>query len=92
MSMSSASASATVDQLVEASAGCLRRERGVSELTVAVTCRMFAIVDRGGSDSSDFAAAEVANAVLAQVVGWSPASGRRFGRSLGAFLRYCFVV
>lgn len=94
MSISSAGASGTVDQLVEAFGAYLRRERGVSELTVAVYVSDVRklLIDRGGSDVRDLTAAEVSNAVLAQVGAWSPASVRRFGCSLRSFLRFCYVT
>jgi site-specific recombinase XerD len=94
MSRASADGPGTVDQLVEAFAAYLRRERGVSELTVAVYVSDVRklLVDRGGSDLSDLTAGEVSNTVLAQVGAWSPASVRRFGCSLRSFLRYCYVT
>jgi hypothetical protein len=72
----------------------LRRERGVSELTVAVYVSDVGklLIDRGGSDLRDLTAAEVSNAVLAQVGAWAPASVRRFGCSMRSFLRYCYVT
>jgi site-specific recombinase XerD len=94
MSTSSAGAPGTIDQLVAAFAAYLRRERGVSELTVAVYVSDVGklLIDRGGSDLRDLTAAEVSNAVLAQVGAWAPASVRRFGCSLRSFLRYCYVT
>jgi len=94
MSTSSAGAPGTVDQLVEVFAAYLRRERGVSELTVAVYASDVRklLIDRGGSDLRDLTAAEVSNAVLAQVGAWAPASVRRFGCSMRSFLRYCYVT
>jgi site-specific recombinase XerD len=94
MSTSSAGAPGTIDQLVAAFAAYLRRERGVSELTVAVYASDVGklLIDRGGSDLRDLTAAEVSNAVLAQVGAWAPASVRRFGCSMRSFLRYCYVT
>jgi site-specific recombinase XerD len=94
MSTSSAGAPGTIDQLVAAFAAYLRRERGVSELTVAVYVSDVGklLIDRGGSDLRDLTAAEVSNAVLAQVGAWAPASVRRFGCSMRSFLRYCYVT
>ena len=94
MSTSSAGAPGTIDQLVAAFAAYLRRERGVSELTVAVYASDVRklLIDRGGSDLRDLTAAEVSNAVLAQVGAWAPASVRRFGCSMRSFLRYCYVT
>lgn len=91
--MSSSSASET-DRLLEGLACYLRRERGVSMLTVdlyVADVRRF-LADRGNSDLSELSPAEVSHAVLGQVGAWSPASVRRFGCALRSFLRYCFVT
>jgi integrase/recombinase XerD len=80
--------------LLDGFAGCLRSERGVTELTVDVyvsDIRRF-LVDRGGGDLSELTAADVSKAVLGQVTRWSPASVRRYGCSLRSFLRYCYLV
>lgn len=91
--MSSSSASET-DRLVDAFAGYLRRERGVSMFTVDLyvsDVRRF-LAGRGNSDLSVLTAADVSRAVLGQVGAWSPASVRRFGCALRSFLRYCFLT
>lgn len=91
--MSRSRASET-DRLLGGFADFLRRERGVSMLTVdlyVVNVRRF-LADLGGSDLGELTPAEVSHAVLGQVGAWSPASVRRFGCALRAFLRYCFVT
>lgn len=72
----------------------LRRERGVTELTIEAyvsDVRRFLAL-RGESDLSRLTAAEVCSAVLGQVGERAPATVRRFGCSLRSFLRYCYVV
>ena len=92
MSISRGSAAGQVD-LLDGFVGYLRRERGVSELTVDAyvsDVRRF-LADRGGGELGGLTAAEVSKAVLAQVDGRSPASVRRFGCGPRSFLRYCYV-
>jgi integrase/recombinase XerD len=91
--MSSSSAGET-DRLLEGFAGYLRRERGVSMLTVdlyVADVRRF-LADLGNSDLSELTPADVSHAVLGQVSAWSSASVRRFGCALRSFLRYCFLT
>lgn len=94
MPRSSASGMAPDDRLVDGFVGYLRRERGVSELTVEAyvpeVCRFLA--DLGRSDLSELTAGEVSRAVLGQVGGRSPSSVRRYGCALRSFLRYCFLT
>jgi hypothetical protein len=94
MSGSSRSGIGAAGLLVGGLAGYLRGERGVTELTVEVyvgDVRRF-LVDRGGGDLGELTAAEVPEAVLGQVTRWPPAPVRRYGCSLGWFLRYCYLV
>ncbi|MCA1700601.1 MAG: site-specific integrase [Actinobacteria bacterium] len=75
-------------------AGYLRRERGVSVLTVELyvaDVRRF-LADGGNRELSELTPADVSRAVLDQVGAWSPASVRRFGCALRSFLRYCLVI
>jgi site-specific recombinase XerD len=72
----------------------LRRERGVTELTVEAyvsDVRRFLAL-RCDGDLSGLNAAEVSNAVLGQVGERAPATVRRFGCALRSFLRYCYVT
>jgi integrase/recombinase XerD len=94
MSSSSASGSSERDRLVDGFAGYLRRERGVSVLTVdlyVADVRRF-LAARGNRELSELTPADVSSAVLNQVGAWSPASVRRFGCALRSFLRCCLVV
>jgi integrase/recombinase XerD len=93
MSRSSATATAA-EVLLDGFAGHLRRERGVTALTVEAyvsDVRRF-LADRDASDLAELTAAEVSNAVLGRLVGRSPATVRRFGCALRSFLRYCHLV
>jgi site-specific recombinase XerD len=94
MSRSSATGIAPAEVLLDGFVVFLRRERGVTALTVEAyvsDVRRF-LVDRDASDLSELTAAEVSNAVLGQVSGRSPASVRRYGCALRSFLRYCYLV
>ena len=94
MSRSSATGIAPAEVLLDGFVVYLRRERGVTALTVEAyvsDVRRF-LVDRDASDLSELTAAEVSNAVLGQVSGRSPASVRRYGCALRSFLRYCYLV
>lgn len=94
MFSSSASGPSERDRLLDGFAGYLRRERGVSVLTVdlyVADVRRF-LADRGNRELSELTPADVSRAVLDQVGAWSPASVRRFGCALRSFLRYCLVV
>lgn len=94
MSRLSTSGTTPVEVLLEGFVGYLRRERGVSALTVEAyvsDVRRF-LTDRGESDLRRLTAAEVSNAVLGQVGERAPATVRRFGCGLRSFLRYCYVV
>ena len=91
MSRSSATGTGPAEVLVDGFVGYLRRERGVTALTVEAyvsDVRRF-LAHRG---ESGLTAAEVSNAVLSQVVDRSPASVRRYGCALRSFLRYCYLV
>jgi integrase/recombinase XerD len=93
MPRSSTTATTPVDVL-EGFVGYLRRERGVTVLTVDAyvsDVRSF-LAYRGGSDLAELTAAEVSKAVLGQVAGRSPASVRRYGCALRSFMRYCYFV
>ena len=93
MSSASARGRTETDRLVDGFAGYLRRERGVSTLTVdlyVADVRRF-LADRGIGELSELTPADVSHAVLDQVGTWSPASVRRFGCALRSFLRYCFL-
>ena len=94
MSSSSASATSGWDRLLEEFAGYLRRERGVSTLTVDLYVGDVGrfLAGRGNSELSELTAADVSHAVLDQVGAWSPASVRRFGCALRSFFRYCFAT
>jgi integrase len=50
------------------------------------------VAQRGPRGMGDLDAAEVSTAVLAEVAGWSPATARRYGCALRAFLRYCHLA
>ena len=94
MTRSRTSDTAPEDPLVAGFVGYLRRERGVSELTVEAyvreVCRF--VAGLGGSALSELSAAEVSRAVLGQVGGRSPSSVRRYGCALRSFLRYCYLT
>lgn len=94
MTRSRTSDTAPDDPLVAGFVGYLRRERGVSDLTVEAyvpeVCRFLAGL--GGSALSELSAAEVSRAVLGQVGGRSPSSVRRYGCALRSFLRYCYLT
>lgn len=94
MSRSSATATGSAEVLLDGFAGHLRRERGVTALTVEAyvsDVRRF-LADRGASDLAELTAAEVSNAVLGQLSGRSPATVRRYGCALRSFLGYCHLV
>jgi len=94
MSRSSATGTAPAEVLLDGFVSHLRRERGVTALTVEAyvsDVRRF-LADRDASDLSGLTAAEVSNAVLGQLVGRSPATVRRYGCALRSFLRYCHLV
>jgi integrase/recombinase XerD len=94
MSRLSAGGTAPAEVLLEGFVGYLRRERGVSALTVeAYVSDVRRFLDpRGDSGVRGLTAAEVSNAVLGQVGGRAPATVRRFASGLRSFLRYCYVV
>jgi len=84
----------TAEVLLDGFAGHLRRERGVTALTVEAyvsDVRRF-LAGRDVSDLSALTAAEVSKAVLGQMAGRSPATVRRYGCGLRSFLRYCHLV
>ena len=94
MSRSSATGTAPAEVFLDGFVSHLRRERGVTALTVEAyvsDVRRF-LADRDASDLSGLTAAEVSNAVLGQLVGRSPATVRRYGCALRSFLRYCHLV
>ena len=94
MSRSSITSGSPVDVLLDGFVGYLRRERGVTVLTVDAyvsDVRRF-LAHRGGSELGALTAAEVSKAVLGQVAGRSPASVRRYGCALRSFLRYCYLA
>jgi site-specific recombinase XerD len=94
MFSSSATATAPTEGLLDGFVAYLRGERGVTALTVEAyvsDVRRF-LVERDASDLSELTAAEVSNAVLAQLSGRAPASVRRYGCALRSFLRYCYLV
>jgi site-specific recombinase XerD len=73
-------------------AGYLREQRGVSALTVdayVADVRRFLACRGDASSLHELSAAEVSKAVLHEVAGRSPATVRRYGCALRAFLRYC---
>ena len=73
-------------------AGYLREQRGVSGLTVdayVADVRRFLACRGDASSLHELSAAEVSKAVLGEVAGRSPATVRRYGCALRAFLRYC---
>lgn len=88
------SSAGPAEQLVEGFVDHLRRERGVSALTVEAyvsDVRRF-LADRGESDFSRLTAAEVSHSVLSQVADRAPATVRRYGCAVRSFLRYCYLV
>jgi integrase/recombinase XerD len=94
MSRSSITSGSSVDVLLDGFVGYLRRERGVTVLTVDAyvsDVRRF-LAHRGRSDLAALTAAEVSKAVLGQIAGRSPASVRRYGCALRSFLRYCYLA
>lgn len=94
MSRSSAAVAVTAEVLLDGFAGHLRRERGVTALTVEAyvsDVRRF-LADRDVGDLSGLTVAEVSAAVLGQLAGRSPATVRRYGCGLRSFLRYCHLV
>jgi integrase/recombinase XerD len=94
MSRSSITSGSPADVLLDGFVGYLRRERGVTVLTVDAyvsDVRRF-LAYCGGSELGALTAAEVSKAVLGQVAGRSPASVRRYGCALRSFLRYCYVA
>ncbi|HYU86734.1 MAG TPA: tyrosine-type recombinase/integrase [Kribbellaceae bacterium] len=83
-----------VESLLDGFVGYLREERGVSGRTVEAyvsDVRRF-LARRGGRGVDELSAAEVCAAVLGELDGRSPASVRRYGCALRAFLRYCHVT
>ena len=94
MSRSSVVVAESAEVLLEGFAGHLRRERGVSALTVEAYVSDVGrfLADRDVSELSALTAAEVSDAVLGQVAGRSPATVRRYGCGLRSFLRYCHLV
>jgi integrase/recombinase XerD len=88
----SRSRTASAEVLLAGFAGYLREQRGVSALTVdayVADVRRF-LACRGDAGSlHELSAAEVSKVVLHEVAGRSPASVRRYGCALRAFLRYC---
>src|SRR6266567_7626752 len=83
-----------VESLLDGFVGYLREERGVSGRTVEAyvsDVRRF-LARRGGRGVDELSAAEVCAAVLGELDGRSPASVRRYGCALRAFLRYCHVA
>jgi integrase/recombinase XerD len=94
MPRSSTRAAGPADQLVEGFVGYLRRERGVSALTVEAyvsDVHQF-LVHRGKTALNGLTAAEVSHAVLSEVAERAPASVRRYGCAVRSFLRYCYLV
>lgn len=82
------------DLLLDGFVGYLRRERGVTALTISAyvaDVRRF-LADRSGGKLSELTAADVSRAVLGQVTGHSPATVRRYGCALRSFLRYGYLV
>ncbi len=92
MSRSSITGHSPVDVLLDGFVAYLRGQRGLSAATIAVyvpDMRRF-LVKRGPRGIRGLSAAEVSKAMLGEVAaGWSPASTRRYGCALRAFLRYC---
>jgi integrase/recombinase XerD len=94
MSRSSVTSGSPADVLLDGFVCYLRRERGVTVLTVDAyvsDVRRF-LAHRGGNDLGELTAADVSKAVLSQVAGRSPASVRRYGCALRSFLRYCYLA
>lgn len=94
MSRSTATVTAPAEVLLDEFAGHLRKERGVTALTVEAyvsDVRRF-LAGRDASDLSGLTAAEVSNSVLGQLAGRSPGTVRRYGCALRSFLRYCHRV
>jgi site-specific recombinase XerD len=79
---------------VDGFVGYLRGQRGVSARTVEAyvsDVRRF-LARRGWRGVDELSAAEVSGAVLGEMESRSPASVRRYGCALRAFLRYCHVT
>ncbi len=88
----SRSRTASAEVLLAGFAGYLREQRGVSALTVdayVADVRRFVACRGDASSLHELSAAEVSKAVLHEVAGRSPATVRRYGCALRAFLRYC---
>ena len=88
----SRSRTASAEVLLAGFAGYLREQRGVSALTVdayVADVRRFLACRGDASSLHELSAAEVSKAVLHEVAGRSPATVRRYGCALRAFLRYC---
>jgi site-specific recombinase XerD len=82
------------ESLVDGFVGYLREQRGVSARTVEAyvsDVRRF-LTRRGWRGVDELSAAEVSGAVLGEMESRSPASVRRYGCALRAFLRYCHVT
>ncbi len=80
--------------LLDGFVGYLRGQRGVSARTVEAyvsDVRRF-LARRGWRGVDELSAAEVSEAVLGEMESRSPASVRRYGCALRAFLRYCHVT
>ena len=91
MSRSTTTSPASVEVLVDGFVGYLREERGVSALTVEAyvpEVRRFLACRGDASSLHELTAAEISQAVLGEVAGRSPATVRRYGCALRAFLRY----
>ena len=91
MSRSITTPPASVEVLVDGFVGYLREERGVSALTVEAyvpEVRRFLACRGDASSLHELTAAEISQAVLGEVAGRSPATVRRYGCALRAFLRY----
>jgi integrase/recombinase XerD len=94
MSRSRSVVVASCEVLLERFAAYLREERGVSVLTVdAYVSDSRRFLSRyGSSDLRAMTAGEVSAVVVGEVAYRSPATVRRFGVSVRAFLRYCHVA
>src|SRR5262250_2418364 len=91
----SRSRTAPAEVLLAGFAGYLREQRGVSALTVdayVAGVRRFLACRGVASSLHELSAAEVSKAVLHEVVGRSPATVRRYGCALRAFLRHCHLA
>ena len=86
--------SSSVEVLLDGFVGYLREERGVSARTVEAyvsDVRRF-LARRGRCGVYELSAARVSVAVLGELAVRSPASVRRYGCALQAFLRYCHMA